>query len=352
MAKTLLSSFMEAANILMIDGLSDKDKVGKTKRNPVLLESLEENKTNFTHREQLGIQDKIYPFVTKLEENNVLENYGMPCDSCNFKTIAKARNNQMSVLKRHKRTVHGEDGDRFTTIEMDRLTENVQNISEGRHDIMDTDVEEPVETKLEDVEHDLSSNVEGISCDTCDFTTTAKLKHNQNSVMKRHKRTAHGEEKDGLTEIIVDKKEDFLAEIIVDKREDLFGSNTEELNALNAASLSCSICGFVTTAKSKNNQQSVMGRHNRKVHGHGEYADVHLAENSDLEPKEEQVITLDEDLKEPHDEELSSFSDETVESCQICGFKSVAKSKCNRSTVLKRHMATVHESKSGEMTAS
>ena len=63
-----------------------------------------------------------------------------------------------------------------------------------------------------------------------------------------------------------------------------------------------------------------MGRHNRKVHGNGEYADIHLSNNP--EPKEEQIITLDEDFKEPpQDEEASSFADETEESCQIqvCG---------------------------------
>ena len=58
-AKTLLSSFMEAANILIIDGLSDKDKVEKIKRNPVQLESMEEKKKNSAYREQLDIVDEI-----------------------------------------------------------------------------------------------------------------------------------------------------------------------------------------------------------------------------------------------------------------------------------------------------
>ena len=233
-AKTLLSSFMEVANILMIDGLSDKDRIEKVKRDPLLEE---ENKENPAQKDQLDVSGEIELLETKLEE-------GMSCDSCNFRTTAKAKNNQTSV-------------------------------------------------------------------------------------MNRHKRTAHGEDKDGLTDIVVDK------------REDIFESSKEELNE---GGLSCGICGFVSTAKSKSNQQSVMGRHNRKVHGIGEYGDSHLSDNS--EPKEEQIITLDEDLKEPpHDEESS---DETEESCRICGFKSVARTKWNRSTVLKRHMRNVHESKTSQ----
>ena len=332
MAKTLLSSFMEAANILQIEGLSDKDRVEKVNRSPVFLE---ENKENLAEKEQL---DEIEPKETKLEEGYLLNIDGMSCDSCNFKTTAKARNNQASVLKRHKRTAHGEDGDELTT-EIDILIENVQNTREVQNVTMDTDVDEPLETKLEDIQYNLSSNVEGISCDACDFKTTAKLKHNQNSVMKRHKRTAHGEDKDGLA-----------TGIIVDKKEDIFESNREEILQNEAVGLSCTICGFVSSAKSKNNQQSVMGRHNRKVHGSGEYADIHMSENS--EAKEEQMITLDEDLTEPYDEQPACSSDETEESCQICGFKSVAKSKHNRTTVLKRHMTTVHESKFGEVIVS
>ena len=177
--------------------------------------------------------------------------------------------NQMSVLKRHKRTAHGDENDGL-----------IENTREAENNMMDTDMDEPPETKLEELlteDSDSSINVEGITCDVCDFKTTAKLKHNQNSVMKRHKRTAHGEDKDALTDVVVDKRGD-----IFEKEES------------DEAGLSCGICGFVSTAKSKNNQHSVMGRHNRKVHGNGEYADIHLSNNP--EPKEEQIITFGEDF--------------------------------------------------------
>ena len=312
MAKTLLSSFMEAANILMIDGLSDKDKVEKI-RNPVLLESVEENKESFAHGEQVGILDEMESEETKFEESNPLNIDGMSCDSCNFKTIAKSKHNQMSALNRHKRNAHGEH-------------------NAGLAEII-------VEKREESSIRENLPNEAGLSCTICGFVSTAKSKNNQTSVMKTHKKTVHGEDGDRpTTEIVVPEEQD-IVEII-----------SEESNVSNEDNLSCTICGFVTTAKSKNNQLSVMGRHNRKVHGNGEYADIHLSQNSEPDTKEEEMITLDEDSKEtPPDITEESSSDDTEESsCDICGFKSVAKTKWNRSTVLKRHISTVHESKSGE----
>ena len=91
-----------------------------------------------------------------------------------------------------------------------------------------------------------------------------------------------------------------------------------------------------------------MSRHNRKVHGNYEYADIHLSDNLEQDPKEENMITLDEDLHEPEQEEPAVDSN-FEESCQICGFKSVAKSSGNRRMVLKRHMVAAHASKSEEI---
>ena len=232
--KTLLSNFMEAANVLMIDGLSDKDKVEKVKENPVL----KENKAN---------------------------------------------------------------------VETDILDES-----------------EPSETTSEE---DYFLKIDPMFCDSCDFKTTAKSKHNQTSVIKRHKKVAH-EDEDGITEVAVDNGEEILEEKLILMPDE--------------GGLSCTICGFVTTAKSKGNQTSVMGRHNRKVHGNYEYADIHLSGNLEQDLKEGNIITLEEDL---HQEEEPSPASNPEEPCQICGFKSVAKSKGNRSMVLKRHMVTAHESK-------
>ena len=229
-AKTLLSSFMEAANILMIDGLNDKDKV--------------ENKLG--EKKEAGTQP---PY----EQSEIMEHI--------------------------------------------------------------------LETKLEG---DYLFNIDGMSCDLCDFKTAAKSKYNQTSVMKRHKKAAHGEDKDG--------------EIVAEGRPELLESSIGR----DDANLSCSICGFTTSAKSKGNQVSVMSRHNRKVHGNGEQTIIHLSENS-----EGQTITLGEDLAELNHEEATASSNEDC--CQTCGFHSSAKSKGNRSMALKRHLMMAHQPKSGEI---
>ena len=156
---------------------------------------------------------------------------------------------------------------------------------------------------------------------------------------------------DGLSDkdkVEKNKENPVLLESLKENSEEVFESDSEESFLANEGGLSCTICGFVTTAKSKGNQTAVMSRHNRRAHG--EYADIHLSDNSDRDPKEEKIITLDEDVYEPDQEEPSLISN-AEESCHICGFKSVAKSKGNRSMVLKRHMATAHESKSKEIIA-
>ena len=98
-AKALLSSFMEVANILMIDGLSDKDRVEKVKREN--LAQKEQLDLDLAQNEQPDIPDEIESCDTKFEE-------GMACDSCEFKSTAKTKHNQNSVLNRHKRKAHGE----------------------------------------------------------------------------------------------------------------------------------------------------------------------------------------------------------------------------------------------------
>ena len=84
-AKTLLSTFMEAANTLMIDGLSDKDRVDKVRENPVLLEPLKEDLADKSDK-----LDESKPLETKLEED-LFNSDGMSCDSCDFKTTAKSK---------------------------------------------------------------------------------------------------------------------------------------------------------------------------------------------------------------------------------------------------------------------
>ena len=238
-AKTLLSSFMEAANILMIDGLNDKDKV--------------ENKLG--EKREAGTQP---PY----EQSEIMEHINL------------------------------------------------------------------LETKLEG---DYLFNIDGMSCDLCDFKTAAKSKYNQTSVMKRHKKAAHDGDKDG--------------EIVAEERPEILESSIGR--EPNDANLSCSICGFTTSAKSKGNQVSVMSRHNRKVHGNGEQTIIHLSENSEEYPSEDQTITLGEDLAELNHEEATASSNE--DGCQTCGFHSSAKSKGNRSMALKRHLMMAHQPKSGEI---
>ena len=259
MAKHMLAGFMEAANILMIDGLSDKDKVDK--------------------------RDK------------------------------GERNHSPNPVPSTK-----------------------DNINEVCHGLNDNE-DEMKNAKPEYLENDMSSDVESASCDLCDFKTTAKSKNNQTSVLKRHKRKVHEENGEKATETADDNLEDISESVIQDKSEDI-SANDEGENPQNGGGLSCSICSFVTTAKSKNNQQSVMGRHNRKVHGSEDYTDLLLSDKAELKMKKEPVeISLEEELTEEQTP-VNSFE----ECCNTCGFKSVAKTKGNRSTVLKRHIATVHGS--------
>ena len=158
--------------------------------------------------------------------------------------------------------------------------------------------------------------------------------------VKRNPAMLENEQED-IKEVQNDPTDDDKDELLRTTSEDL----EYESNVPDESTLSCVLCGFVTTAKSKNNRQSVLGRHNRKVHG--EFTEDHLQKT-----KEEQTFTLDEDAKEPEHEVTDvnegSFS-ESSESCKICGFKSVAKTKGNRRVVLKRHIDTVHGTKSEGM---
>ena len=71
--KNLLKDFMEAANILKIDGLSDNEEVEKAKQNPVLLESLKEK------REEI--------FESNSDES--IQSSGLSCTICGFVTTAR-----------------------------------------------------------------------------------------------------------------------------------------------------------------------------------------------------------------------------------------------------------------------
>ena len=189
----MLSGFMEAANILMIDGLSDKDKVDK--------------------------------------RDNVERNHSP---------------NPVPSTK--------------------------DNINDACHGL-----NELTNIKSEYSENDMSSDVESASCDLCDFKSTAKSKNNQTSVLNRHKRKVHEEKGENATETAEDNLKDISESAIQNKIEHISANGDRENPQNGGGGLSCSICSFVTTAKSKNNQQSVLGRHKRKVHGSGDYTDLLLS---------------------------------------------------------------------------
>ena len=197
MAKHMLSGFMEAANILMIDGLSDKDKVDK--------------------------------------RDNVERNHSP---------------NPVPSTK--------------------------DNINDACHGLNDNE-NELTNIKSEYSKNDMSFDVESASCDLCDFKSTAKSKNNQTSVLNRHKRKVHEDKGEKTTETSEDNLEDISKSAIQNKIEDISANDDGENPQNGGGGLSCSICSFVTTAKSKNNQQSVLGRHKRKVHGSGDYTDLLLS---------------------------------------------------------------------------
>ena len=132
-AKTLLSSFMEAANILMIDGLSDKDKIENM---------LEEKKEDDTEPpgEQSEMLEDANPLETKLEEDY------LSCSICGFATFAKSKSNQIAVMNQHNRKVHG-NGEQ--------------------------------------------ADIRADGCQTCGFQSLAKSEKNRKQLLKRHMLMAH-----------------------------------------------------------------------------------------------------------------------------------------------------------------
>ena len=122
----MLSGFMEAANILMIDGLSDKDKVDKrdkVERNhsPNPVPSTKDNINDACH----GLNDnenELTNIKSEYSKNDMsFDVESASCDLCDFKSTAKSKNNQTSVLNRHKRKVHEEKGENATETAEDNL---------------------------------------------------------------------------------------------------------------------------------------------------------------------------------------------------------------------------------------
>ena len=169
----MLSGFMEAANILMIDGLSDKDKVEKRDKDKV--ERNDKNMVEMNHSPNPlpSTQDNINEACRGLNDDenemkNVKSEYldnveSASCDLCDFKTTAKSKNNQTSVLKRHKRKVHEGNGENPTETAENSLEE----ISESAVETEDNSADERDGSYLH-------NGGGGLFCTICGFVTTAK----------------------------------------------------------------------------------------------------------------------------------------------------------------------------------
>jgi hypothetical protein len=149
-----------------------------------------------------------------------------------------------------------------------------------------------------------------------------------------------------------DNKEDEIKNILTESFEEDVEINgaISSINNL-PGTLSCDICGLITTAMTSNNRRMVIKRHKEKVHGKTDEASQKASTIADhIVVKEVEDIEIVDEVEEKVQdltalvtklEEKENEGKVVADGCEICGFSTAASSEQNRRMVMRRH-ARVH----------
>ena len=304
-AKNLLPAFMEAANILKVNGLIEEEvKQAETKPKPID-NSKEENVLD--QQEELQAN----PTQDKSEDNS--DDLGDEIDALmkDVKTFGEEEDSTLDGMETQDDVDQGKAEDE----------EDVVKVIETVVEKYDKDPETEIENVEEKYGKDSETEGGRYACDLCSFVTAARKRNSRNFAMKRHKIKAHGEKEIMAKSVkveedeVVEQKEKLAAQVEID----FDPSQDENMDA----------------SEENNDGKDDSGENEINLDENLD-EENHTASNQEVSEMEGETIK-EEDFGGKLEEERA----QTLP-CNFCSFVSSAKKGHNRNTALKRHMKVFH----------